>query len=98
MLNCTVCNKRLPVYFRGDICSPKCRQKKSRDKRMAHSRAYAMGFQIDQWGKMLSDGTIDHEEARELLDAVWDRLSNFYDQIKRADAVAAEKAAKSTTK
>ncbi len=94
MLNCTVCNKRLPAYFKGDICSARCRQKKSRDKRAAQSRAYAMGFQVDQWGKMLSEGTITPKEARSLLDAVWDRLSDFYDQIKTAEAVQAAKTSK----
>lgn len=94
MLNCTVCNKRLPAYFKGDICSARCRQKKSRDKRAAQSRAYAMGFQVDQWGKMLSEGTITPSEARSLLDAVWDRLSDFYDQIKTAEAVQQAKAKK----
>lgn len=87
MLNCTVCNKRLPVYFKGDICSARCRQKKSRDKRAAQSRAYAMGFQVDQWGKMLSDGTITASEARSLLHAVWDRMSDFHSQIVNAEAV-----------
>lgn len=95
MLNCTVCNKRLPAYYKGDMCpGSRCRQKKSRDKRMAQSRAYAMGFQVDQWGKMLSDGTITHSEAKELLHAVWDRLSDFYRQIEKAEELAATKAQK----
>jgi hypothetical protein len=46
-----------------------------------------MGFQVDEWTKMLSRGTIDTAEARELLHAVWDRLGNFYEQIKTAEAV-----------
>jgi predicted nucleic acid-binding Zn ribbon protein len=87
MDKCEVCQKRLPAYFQGYICSAKCRQKKSRDKRKAQSRAYTMGFQVDEWTKMLSRGTIDTAEARELLHAVWDRLGNFYEQIKTAEAV-----------
>jgi hypothetical protein len=61
---------------------------------MAQPRAYAMGFQIDQWSKMLSQGTITTDEARELLDAVWDRLGSFYEQIKTAEAVQEAKAKK----
>jgi hypothetical protein len=92
--NCEVCNNRLPAYFQGYICSAKCRAKKSRDKRLAQSRAYAMGFQVDQWSKLLSRGSIDTAEARDLLNAVWDRLGSFYDQIKTAEAVQEAKATK----
>jgi len=92
MLNCTVCNKRLPAYFKGDMCSARCRQKKSRDKRMAVQRAYAMGFQIDAWNKMLSEKTIDTTTGRELLDAVWERLSDFYQAIKAAEELEQAKA------
>lgn len=93
MSNCDVCNKRLPPYFQGYTCSGKCRAKKSRNKRLALSRAYGMGFQVDQWAKMLSEKTIDTDHARELLDAVWDRLSDFYQQIKAAEAVQEAKEA-----
>jgi len=93
MLNCQVCNKRLPAYFKGDLCSARCRQKKSRDKRMSQQRAYAMGFQVDAWNKMLSERTIDASEARELLNAVWDRLSDFYQAIKAAEEREANAAA-----
>lgn len=92
MLNCTVCNKRIPAYSKADMCSARCRQKKSRDKRMAVQRAYSMGFQVDAWNKMLSEKTITTTEARELLDAVWDRLSDFYQAIKAAEEVAQAKA------
>lgn len=61
---------------------------------MAQPRAYEMGFQIDQWSKMLSRGTITTDEARGLLDAVWDRLGNFYQQIKAAEDVQEAKAKK----
>lgn len=91
MNNCEVCNKRLPAYFQGYICSANCRQKKSRDRRAAQQRAYAMGFTIDQWAKMLSTGQISPDEANELLHAVWDRLSDFYKQIETAKAVQEEK-------
>ena len=53
-----------------------------------------MGFQVDQWAKMLSEGTIDTDHARELLNAVWERLGSFYDQIKTAEAVQEAKEAK----
>jgi hypothetical protein len=94
MLNCQICNKRLPAYFKGDCCSPACRQKKSRNKRMAQQRAYAMGFQVDAWSKMLSEGTIQPHEARELLNAVWDRLSDFYRAIEAAEEKLQAKAEK----
>jgi len=94
MTKCEVCQERLPAYFQGYICSARCRQKKSRDKRKAQSRAYDMGFQIDEWSKMLSRGTIKPAEARELLQAVWDRLGNFYTQIQTAEAVQEAKAEK----
>lgn len=94
MDKCEVCQKRLPAYFQGYICSAKCRQKKSRDRRASQQRAYAMGFTIDQWAKMLSRGQISPAEARELLGAVWDRLGTFYEQIKTAEAVQEAKAEK----
>lgn len=59
---------------------------------MAVQRAYAMGFQIDSWSKMLTEGTIDATHGRELMDAVWDRLSDFYDAIKAAEAKQQAKA------
>lgn len=90
---CKGCGKQLDMTKGGTRCEA-CRQKKSRDKKMAQPRAYAMGFQVDQWSKMLTEKTITTDEARELLNAVWDRLGSFYDQIKAAEAVQAAKATK----
>jgi len=91
-LYCEVCGTTLSPWKKNRICSDKCRQKKSRDKRMAVQRAYAMGFEIDKWHKMLSEGTITAPEARELLHAAWDRLSDFYTAIKSAEDKAEAKA------
>lgn len=64
-----------------------CRAKRSRMKRMAVPKAYAMGFDIDAWGKMLSEGVIEVETGRELVEAVWDRVYALHEQVKRLEAV-----------
>jgi len=85
-MNCQVCNKRMPVTFQGDICSDACRAKKSRAKRGSQAKAYGIGFQVDAFAKMLSDGTIGADEARSLLDAFYDRTWAFWEQIQAAKA------------
>lgn len=85
------CGKQLPAWFQGERCDA-CKQRKYRDKRMAVQRAYAMGFEIDKWNKMLTEGTIDASHGRELLHAVWDRLSDFYKNIQDAEAKQQAKA------
>lgn len=93
-LQCEVCGKTLSTWTNNRICSGACRQRKSRNKKLAQQRAYDMGFQIDAFSKMLSDGTIDVSEARELINAVWDRIWEFNENIKQKAAVEEQKAAK----
>lgn len=81
---CEVCGSQLSVWKKNRICSDRCRAKRSRDKREATKRAYDMGFTVDGWAKMLSQEVITPEEAEKLLYAVWDRLGDFYQQIKKA--------------
>jgi predicted nucleic acid-binding Zn ribbon protein len=88
-LYCEVCGGPLSIATKNRICSAKCRQRKSRNKRQAPQRAYAMGFEIDGWTKMLNEGTLTAAEARDLLDTVWDRLGNFYRLIQEAEQKAA---------
>ncbi len=81
---CEVCGGSLSVWRKERICSPGCRQKRARDKREASSRAYAMGFTIDGWAKMLSQGVITPDQAQDLLYVVWDRLGDFHKQVREA--------------
>lgn len=85
------CGRVIPVHSGQRRCQA-CRAKKSRAKRGAIPQAYSMGFQIDAWGKLLSEGTLDHEAGRELVNAVWDRIYELHEQVKRLEAVAAHKA------
>lgn len=83
-LYCEVCGGQLSTWTKNKICGAACRQKRSRDKRQASQRAYDMGFTIDGWSKMLNQGVITHEEARDLLYVVWDRLGDFHKQVQQA--------------
>jgi len=97
-MNCTVCGKALSAWDGKSICSGACRQKKSRNKKLAEKRAYEMGFQIDAFSKMLTEGTIDSEEARVLLNAVWDRVYEFSKNIDRVEAVERQREAEEPKK
>ena len=91
------CGLVMPPWSGQRMCE-KCRQKKSRDKRKAVPEAYSMGFKIDAWGKMLSDGTLSPEQGREMVNAVWDRLFDLHDQVKKLEAIAEHKRAEAEKK
>ncbi len=95
---CIVCGGRLSEWDGKTICSGKCRQKRYRDKKEAQKRAYAMGFQVDAFSKMLSDGLIDSKEARELIGAIWDRIWQFNENIKRVEAIEIQREAEKPKK
>ena len=81
---CEVCGGQLSTWTKNRICSAACRAKRSRDKRMAQARAHDMGFTVDNWAKLLSQGVISPDEANDLLHIVWDRLGDFYRQVQQA--------------
>ena len=85
---CEVCNTPLSVWTGNRICSNRCRAKRSRDKRQAQQRAYGMGFTIDNWSKLLSQGVITADEANSLLNIVWDRVYELHRQIKAAQGAS----------
>lgn len=89
---CEVCGKQLSVWKKNRICSNRCRAKRSRDKREASKRAHDMGFTIDNWAKLLSQGVITPDEAQDLLYTVWDRLGAFHRQVQEAKEIAEAKA------
>ena len=91
-MNCSVCGKSLSPMDKKTICSGACRQRKSRNKLAAQRRAYDIGFQIDAFSKMLTEETISVSEARELLYAIWDRISAFNQNVSRLSAVEEAKA------
>lgn len=86
------CGKDLGVASGLRRCDA-CRAKKSRAKRNAVPQAYQMGFDIDAWGKMLSDGTLSVEQGREIVNAVYDRIYELHMHVSRLEAVQAAKAA-----
>lgn len=63
MDGCKVCGGPLPAWFRGDICSAKCRQKKSRDRRDAGKRAALAARQIESLANAYKAGGIDQHDA-----------------------------------
>lgn len=81
---CEVCGKQLSVWKKNKICSDRCRAKRSRDKRESSKRAHDIGFTINNWSKLLSQGVITPEEARDLLFVVWDQFTTFDKQISEA--------------
>ena len=88
-MNCRVCGGPLKTTDKKSICSDACKQKRYRDRASSQKRAYDMGFQIDAFSKMLTEGLIDASEARSLMNAVWDRIWEFNENIKRVEAVEA---------
>lgn len=87
---CEVCGGQLSTWTKNRICSDKCRAKRSRDKRMAQPRAHEMGFTIDNWGKLLSQGVITADEAHSLLNIVWDRFWALHRQVQAAKGTPEE--------
>lgn len=75
-----------------------CRAKKSRAKRGAVSKANAVGFQVDEWAKLLADGTLNAEQGREIVNAVWDRVYELHKQVERLEAVERFKAEEAAAK
>lgn len=82
MSNCIVCNKQLPAWFKGDICSAKCRKKKSRDKLMAGQRAHKISFEIDAITSSMKRSEIEKDDAEKIFYTIWGSLSKMHDHIK----------------
>lgn len=80
-MGCIICGKEMPAWFEGDMCSAKCRKKKSRDKLMASQRSHKIAFEIDAIARTIRLSKIDKSEAREMLYTIWDRVSELNKQI-----------------
>lgn len=82
---CEVCGGPLSIATKNRICGDACRAKRSRDKRQARKRAYAMGTTIVGWQKLLNQEAINTTEARKLMDIVWQTFGPFYRAIQDAE-------------
>lgn len=82
MSNCIVCGKTLPAWFSGDLCSAKCRKKKSRDKLMAGQRAHKISFEIDAITTSMKRSEIDKPDAEKIFFTIWESLSKMHEHIK----------------
>lgn len=91
------CGKDMGLTTQLQTCDA-CRAKKSRAKRNAVPQAYQMGFDIDAWGKMLSEGVLSPEQGREIVNAVYDRIYELHTQVVRLEAVKAAKEAEKQAK
>lgn len=91
------CGKTMPMTDGQRRCGA-CRAKKYRLRKKVMPDAYSMGFKIDAWSKMLNDGSLDLDTGREVMNAVWDRIWEMNEQLKRLEAVAAAKAAEKDKK
>lgn len=60
--SCKICGRPLARDFRGDY-HEKCRQKKSRDKKLAGKRAFQIGKDIDRLYATYKTGAIDIDSA-----------------------------------
>jgi hypothetical protein len=78
---CTVCGKRLGAWFRGDICSAKCRQKKSRDKKQAGARAWRIGADIEKLFASYKSGAIDIDDAIMHHNALLNKIQKLTKQL-----------------
>lgn len=85
------CGKDLGVGSGLRRCDA-CRAKKSRAKRGAISGAYAMGFEIDAWAKLVQEDTLTAAQGREIVNAIWDRVFELHELVKRKETIAAIKA------
>lgn len=81
MNDCIICHKPLPVWFKGDICSGKCRQKKSRDKLEAPSKAHKISFEIDAIARVIRLNNMSKSDAQELLWTINRSVHALWDQI-----------------
>ena len=75
--DCIVCHKPLDAWFRGDICSNKCRKKKSRDRLELPIKAQKIGFEIDALARTIRLNKIPKQEAREMLHVIWRQLDGL---------------------
>lgn len=78
---CSVCGKQLEPWFYGEICSPKCRKKKSRDRLEAPKRASTIAWDIDKITVSISKGYFTKEEAESMLYEINARLWAMRDAI-----------------
>jgi hypothetical protein len=46
-----------------------------------------MGFDIDAWGKLLSEGVLTPQEGRQIVNEVYDRIYALHTQVTRLEAV-----------
>lgn len=86
MMNCEMCGKRLPVTFAGDLCSAKCRKKKSRDKLQAGPRSHKIAFEIDAITRSINQGVFDRDQARELLYTINGRIHEMWKAVEALEA------------
>lgn len=89
MLNCAICGKRLPVWFKGECCpgnSSKCRKKKSRDRLMAPQRAHKVAFEIDALVRTIRITDMGAADARTILNTIWRSLDGMIDQVRELEA------------
>lgn len=85
------CGKNMGVGSGLRRCDA-CRAKRSRAKRAAVPGAYAMGFDIDAWSKLVQEDVLTVEEGREIVNAIWDRVFELHELVKRKEAIKAMKA------
>lgn len=77
MNECIICHKPLEPWFKGDLCSPKCRKKKSRDRLEMSSKAHKIGFEIDALARTMRLNKMPKEDAREMLHVIWRQLDGL---------------------
>lgn len=87
MSNCSVCGKPLPAWFRGEMCSGKCRQKKSRDKKSASRRAAQCGKDIDTLIRAFEIGAFGIDDALHYHNQITTKMRRFHELLlKRLEA------------
>lgn len=87
----------MPVWSGLRRCDA-CRAKRSRAKKQALPKAFQMGFDIDAWGKLLSEGALEVSTGREIVNAIYDRIYELHQQVVRMEAVQAAKEAEKEAK
>lgn len=74
---CQICGRSMSEFYKGDICSDACRQKKARMKRNAGKTAVRVNRDIAELIKACELGIVDWNTAVQAHNKIWERLQEL---------------------
>jgi len=78
---CEVCGRQMSQFFKGDICSAACRQKKTRMKRDAGRRLLRIQRDMHELINTVDLGLIDLWDTYELYHDIWEKVRRLGETI-----------------